>query len=273
MFGIDRMDREKPVTVLFYNMGGMDTEVSIVRYSTINETVGSQNKTFEYVEILGEAWDPKLGGSDLDKILLNMLAERFNSLKEREGKPDIRENPKIIKRLLKEVVKMKDILSANKQVQVKLGELADYVSLSTIVERKDFEEKAADFFTRVMKPVEEALTKAGVTADQIDLVELIGGGIRVPKIQELLVQKLGEGKELGVHLNGDEAMCFGSAFIAANSSASFKVRKVYLTQHPLNPITIHISPANASKVSQESTENSEEETVSYDADNSQSETS
>lgn len=39
-------------------------------------------------------------------------------------------------------------------------------------------------------------------------------------------------KELSVHLNGDEAMCFGAAFIAANSSSSFKVRKVYLTQHP-----------------------------------------
>lgn len=60
------------------------------------------------------------------------------------------------------------------------------------------------------------------------MVELLGGGIRVPRIQELLQEKL-EKKELGVHLNGDEAMCFGSAFIATNSSASFKVRTVYLT--------------------------------------------
>jgi len=37
MFGIDRLDTEKPVTVLFYNMGGKDTEVSLVRYSTITE--------------------------------------------------------------------------------------------------------------------------------------------------------------------------------------------------------------------------------------------
>ena len=36
-------------------------------------------------------------------------------------------------------------------------------------------------------------------------------------------------KELHVHLNGDEAMSFGSAFIAANSTSIFKVRKVYLT--------------------------------------------
>jgi len=226
MFGIDRLDREKPVIVLFYNMGAMDTEVSLVRYSAITEQ--PSNKTYEHIEILGEAWDANLGSADLDTVLLNMLAERFNAMKERKGKPDVRENPKVIKRLLKEVVKYKDILSANKQVQVKLGELADYVTLSTVIERGEFEEKSAEFFTKVMKPVEDVLAKAGVSIEEVDMVELLGGGIRVPKIQELLQEKL-QKKDLGVHLNGDEAMCFGSAFIASNSSASFKVRKVFLT--------------------------------------------
>jgi len=49
-------------------------------------------------------------------------------------------------------------------------------------------------------------------------------------------------KELHVHLNGDEAMSFGSAFIASNSSASFKVRKVYLTQHPKYDIRVQLKP-------------------------------
>ena len=261
MFGVDRMDREKPVIVLFYNMGAMDTEVSLVRYSAVTEQ--PSNKTYEHIEILGEAWDANLGSADLDKILLDMLAERFNAMKERQGKPDVRENPKVIKRLLKEVVKYKDILSANKQVQVKLGELADYVTLSTVIERTQFEEKAAGFFDKVMKPVEDVLQKAGVSIEEVDMVELLGGGIRVPKIQELLQQKL-QKKDLGVHLNGDEAMCFGSAFIASNSSASFKVRKVFLTQHPSTPFSIRISPANATKVVKSS---EIEETVSQDADN------
>ena len=56
-------------------------------------------------------------------------------MKERQGKPDIRNNDRAMKRLLKEVVKVKDILSANKQTHVKVGELADYVTLLTTVER------------------------------------------------------------------------------------------------------------------------------------------
>ena len=166
MFGIDRLDKDKPFHVLFYNMGGMDTEVSIVRYSSITEMPA--NKTFEHVEILAEAWDKQLGGGDLDKILVDMLAERFNAMKERQGKQDVREFPKVIKRLTKEVLKLKDILSANKQVQVKMGELQDYVTLSTIIERREFEERSQPFFARVLKPVDEALARAGLTANQID---------------------------------------------------------------------------------------------------------
>jgi molecular chaperone DnaK (HSP70) len=120
MFGIDRMDTEKDHVVLFYNMGGTDTEVSIVRYSSISDPVS--NKTFEHIEILAEA-SQLVGGYDLDLVLLNLLAERFNALKERKGKPDVRENARVVKRMLKEVTKVKDILSANKNVQIKLGEL------------------------------------------------------------------------------------------------------------------------------------------------------
>lgn len=60
MFGIDRLDTAKPLNVLFYNMGGMDTEVSIVRYSAITEK--STNKSYEHIEVLAEAYDRELGG-------------------------------------------------------------------------------------------------------------------------------------------------------------------------------------------------------------------
>jgi hypothetical protein len=45
-----------------------------------------------------------------------------------------------------------------------------------------------------------------------------------------------------MHLNGDEAVCFGSSFIATNSSSKFKVKQVYLTQHPQYGIKLKISP-------------------------------
>jgi molecular chaperone DnaK (HSP70) len=53
MYGVDRMDTEKDHTVLFYNMGGLDTEISIVKYSSILDP--QTNKTYEHIEILSES--------------------------------------------------------------------------------------------------------------------------------------------------------------------------------------------------------------------------
>lgn len=180
IYGIDRMDKDAPHYVLFYNMGGVDTEVSLVKYSAITDP--ANNKTYEHIEILAEAYEKTLGGFDLDVVLVNMLADQFNALKERKGKEDVRTNPRALKRLFKEVVKIKDVLSANKQIQVKISELLDYVSLFTTIERKEFEEKGHAFFERVIGPVIHVLSKGGVAIEDINQVELVGGGIRVPRV-------------------------------------------------------------------------------------------
>jgi hypoxia up-regulated 1 len=77
----------------------------------------------------------------------------------------VRTYDRTLKRLLKEVVKIKDVLSANKNMHVKLGELQDYVTLQTTVERKEFEDAGAEFFAKVMVPVNDVLAKAGMTVD------------------------------------------------------------------------------------------------------------
>ena len=51
-------------------------------------------------------------------------------------------------------------------------------------------------------------------------------------------------KDLSTHLNGDEAMCFGSAFIASNSSSAYKVKHVFLTQNPKYDVHVKISALN-----------------------------
>ena len=73
MYGIDRLDDEKDLHVLLYNMGGKDTEVSVVRYSAITDA--KTNKTLEYVEIMGEGYDETLGGTAFDHVLVNILAD------------------------------------------------------------------------------------------------------------------------------------------------------------------------------------------------------
>lgn len=84
--------------MLYYNMGGMDTEVTIARYSNLAFTE-DETKTTPYFEILAEASVPDMGSKDLDMVLVDLLAEKFNALPERAGKADVRENVRALKRL------------------------------------------------------------------------------------------------------------------------------------------------------------------------------
>jgi molecular chaperone DnaK (HSP70) len=82
-----------------------------------------------------------------------MLVERFNDLKDRQGKDDVRNNTRAIKRLYKEASKVKEVLSANKVMQVKIPELLDYVTLDTMLYRTEFEERCEHLIARVADPV------------------------------------------------------------------------------------------------------------------------
>jgi hypoxia up-regulated 1 len=206
-------------------MGAMDTEVSIIRYSMLNQSAKKQSP---HVEILSESANPTLGSKDIELVIVGILAERFNEMPERKGKEDVRDNVRAVKRIFKEALKIKEILSANKAASVKIPELLDYVTLKFELQREELEGKLTEFLAKVTGPIDSALSLANLTVSDIDQVELLGGGIRNPKIVEILEKHMtkasGDKLELGVHLNGDEAMCFGSAFIATNSSSAFKVK-------------------------------------------------
>jgi hypoxia up-regulated 1 len=122
MFALDRLDQEKTINVMLYNMGGTDTEVAIVRLSALTD---DRNSTFEHIEVLAETYDSTLGGGEFDKVIVDILADAFDAMPERKGKVSVRSNDRAMKRLFKESVKVKDILSANKQADVKVPELLD----------------------------------------------------------------------------------------------------------------------------------------------------
>jgi len=74
--------------------------------------------------------------------------------------------------------------------------------------------------------VERALSYAGMTVKDLHLVEVIGGGFRVPGVRAALRKIIPEEIDLSTHVNGDEGMAFGAAFCAANVSSTFHVPRI-----------------------------------------------
>lgn len=173
-----------------------------------------------------------------DVELVRIIAERFDQLPERQGKESIMQNHKIVRRLMREVPKYKEVLSSNKEIQIKLLEIADNLNLQFTLQREEFEKRIESILERAKPAFERILAKHPV--ETIQDIEILGGGLRVPKVKEFISELLGK-KTLSTHLNPDEAMAFGSAYIAANFSSSYQVQKVYLYQSVPDTIYLNIT--------------------------------
>ena len=180
--------------------------------------------TFGQFTAIGKGWDETLGGEEWESRLVEFMADEFNK-KRGEGKKDIREVPRPMARFRQTALKVKQVLSANQKFPITIQSLHEDKDFKSMITRDEFVSLSKDLFDRVLTPVQDALAMANITAEDIDQVEIIGGGVRIPKIQELL-KEFFKVKDLGVHLNGDEAIVLGSAFRAANISKAFRVGRV-----------------------------------------------
>ncbi|TDH66513.1 hypothetical protein CCR75_007001 [Bremia lactucae] len=250
---------EKPKKILFYNMGSTSLQVSIAEFSSQVVPDGfKKNKTVSTFQIISNAWDATLGGAKFDLRLAEYLATEFS---EKVGE-DIRKVPRPMAKIRAQAKKTKTVLSANEEIPVVMQSLYNDIDFFTSITRSKLEALSSDLFERTLKPVEVALEKAGLTVADIDEIELVGGGVRMPKIQQQLAEFFG-GKDLGVHLNGDEAMALGAAFRAANLSNSFRVRQVGMTDIATYPIGVRLMDLSAIELAGSNTADIDGETKQW----------
>ena len=224
-YGIDRLDNETAHHALFYNFGASKVQVSVVKYTASERQVsGAGNKTVEHIEVLSHACNDQLGGRTLDALLASHIADEF----ERLHKVSPRGSKKTMLRVMNHANKVKKVLSANKVAFVHDDSLYQGKAISYGVQREVLEAMIAGKAEDLLRPVEEALQLANITIENIDSFEIIGGVARIPKVQEILKTYNGN-RDLGLHLNGDEAMAHGAALYAANYSHDLYVKPMWLS--------------------------------------------
>ncbi len=242
-YGIDRIE-EEPVNVLFYNMGASALQVSVMQFHSYEKKEKySKSRKVGSFQVLGKAWDASLGGTAFDARIVDFMATEFNeqwNAKRNDGETkDVRKYPRPMAKLRIQANKVKHVLSANSDFPIFIDALYDDTNYQSHLSRSKFEEICHDLLERSVVPIENALKAANMTLDDIHGVELIGGGMRVPKVQEEIQASLGGKVELGMHINSDESMALGAAFHGANVSTAFKVRHVGMTD--INPFPIAVS--------------------------------
>ena len=210
-WGITKLDlpapEEKPRRVCFVDIGHSSYTVSIVEF-----------KKGE-LAVKATTWDKDFGGRDFDRALVEHLAKEFKG----KYKVDIMTHGRALARTIAAAEKTKKILSANQQAPVNIESLMNDIDASAMISRQEFEAMIEPLLERTHVPLEEALSQAKLTKEDIDVIEVVGGGSRVPALKERIQAFFG-GKPLSFTLNADEALARGSAFSCAILSPVFRVR-------------------------------------------------
>ncbi len=198
-YGLDKKQKDQIVAV--YDLGGGTFDISILQLGDGVFEVKSSNG------------DGHLGGDDFDQRLIDFLADEF---KKQEG-IDLRKDPMALQRLKEAAEKAKIELSSSVQTDVNLPFITATQDgpkhLNITITRAKFEQLVDDLIERTVGPCEKAMKDAGVTASQIDEVILVGGSIRVPKVQELVKKLFGKEPHKGV--NPDEVVAIGAGIQGA----------------------------------------------------------
>ena len=229
---------ENETYYIIYNIGSSFTQTSLVSFKTIYEM--KNNKSVDIgneIRIFGESYNEKIGGKVFDKNMVRLMMKKFDELPSRKGKKSIMDNKKIYEKLRASARKYKEVLSANKEVFITVMGVEGGDDLQTKITREEFEEMNKYVLDELYTPIQDVLDKTNLTIDNISQIELVGGSIRVPAIQEEIKKKLGNKSDiLGAHMNGDDSMAFGAAYMCANSSKNFLGSRKTFMQNGANEV-------------------------------------
>ncbi len=222
-YGITKSDLPPPETprhVVFVDIGHSNYSVAVVAFAT------------GQFKILATAYDRHFGGRNLDAALSEHFAEEFKT----KYKIDVMGNAKARFRLAAQTERLKKILSANAEAPLSVESIMNDIDASSKLSREQLESlpPVVDVLSRVTQPLEEALTKAGISVEEVHSIELVGGSTRVPAIKERISKFFG--KALSTTLNQEEAVCRGATFACAMLSPVFRVREFAMhdiTHYPI----------------------------------------
>jgi molecular chaperone DnaK len=221
------MDKKKDQTIAVYDFGGGTFDISILE---VGEGV---------VEVKSTNGDTHLGGDDIDQRVQDWIVSEFK----KESGIDLSLDKMAIQRLKEAAEKAKIELSTTVESEINLPFVTADASgpkhLLMKLTRAKLELLVEDLVQRSVAPCRQALTDAGLKADQIDEVVLVGGQTRMPRIQALVAELFGKDPHKGV--NPDEVVAVGAAIQGAVLSGD--VKDVLLLD--VTPLTLGIETLGA----------------------------
>ena len=205
-YGLGSLKEKSKVAV--YDFGGGTFDLSILE---LNEGV---------FQVLATCGNTRLGGDDIDRVLIEYLAEQISQA----GGPSAATDPAIWARLAEAAEEAKARLSTENEVAIALPFLAPEFSFEYTLTREQLERLAKPIVVRTREYCLKALADAGLASGDLDQVILVGGQTRMPLVREFASEVFGcgdSGPVLNTSQNPDDAIAMGAAIQAGILSGDY----------------------------------------------------
>ena len=193
-YGLDKDDSHK---ILVYDLGGGTFDVSLLE---IGDGV---------FEVLATNGNTRLGGDDFDQRIIDYLAAEFK----KDNNIDLKADRMALQRLKeaaeKAKIELSGVMSTNINLPFITADATGPKHLDITLTRAKFDELTRDLVEATVAPMQNALRDAGLTANEVDRVILVGGSTRIPAVQEAVRKMVG--KEPYRNINPDECVAIGAA--------------------------------------------------------------
>jgi molecular chaperone DnaK len=207
------LDKNNESTILVYDLGGGTFDVTVLKLSDGCD-----------FHVLSTAGDTKLGGSDFDSSLAEIILTKFNSQFDYDYNQHTLDSLDDTQksRLRAAAEKAKKTLSQMEKTTVSIPMFTfrnrQPVNLSVTVTREEFEKCLDEPLLKTKTCIEQAIRDAEITYSDINEVVFVGGSTRIPYV----AQKVQEwtGKRPNKSINPDEAVALGAAIQASVLSGS-----------------------------------------------------
>ena len=185
-YGLDKSDDDEDMNIMVYDLGGGTLDVTIMEFGG------------GVFEVRATSGDTQLGGTDMDNVLIQYLANEF---KTKEG-IDLMDNDQAVQRLREAAEKAKIELSTTTTTQVNLPFIAMDANgpknLIIDLTRAKLEELVDSIVEKSGKPMQQALDDANMSKSEIDKIILVGGPTRMPIVQKFVEKFIGKPVERGI---------------------------------------------------------------------------
>ena len=196
------LDKKETKTIAVYDLGGGTFDVTVLEID---------DGLFEVKSTNGDTF---LGGEDFDMRIVDYLADEFK----KENGVDLTKDKMALQRLKEAAEKAKIELSSTNQTEINQpfismdGSTGQPLHLVMKLTRAKLESLVGDLIKSSLKPCKAAMKDAGLGADDIDEIVLVGGMTRMPRVVEEVTKFFGKEPHKGV--NPDEVVAMGAAIQA-----------------------------------------------------------